>query len=547
MASRTNVAPAEDEAVRLQDRAAARLEPAVAAHEDARGAQLDGPALVPAAAQPRVAVEDEHAVARVHGARVRARDEAAAGRVHGPVRREQPPGRVVAERGARDAHLLPRHLDAVEDPERPRALRELRARRADRDRAPVPRLARLEQDVLEAEQAVALVVEADRLGGRDAVAPLGLARLVVLEIAEAHAVAGAVRLREERLGHRVSRAFRAGPRLAVREDDEQGERRPEREDRRAREARETAHAASGERSTTVRPGRPVKESTARFAATSQRPAREGRRDLGEIPAHGVEAAAGGRERDAQSGFADGPAAPVPREAAQEKERLGVLLAVRLEALERPRERLVRLGRLDLGVDFQLGGPLRVVARRRERGAEVLAERLPRRARESSGRARRRVRRTPSCTARRRARRARRAASGRRTARCRPRCRRRSRGGARGGRSAAPRGTPRSRGRRGASPRTPGPPRRRRRRGPGRSSSRDARAPSRRASPARRAARRSRSRSRRPASRRAPRRRSSAARRPAPHGRSVPWRSGGARSGTRLRASRGRAPPGPPTA
>ena len=49
--------------------------------------------------------------------------------------------------------------------------------------------------------------------------------------------------------------------------------------------------------------------------------------------------------------------------------MGFSVPVRLEALEGPREGLVRLGRPHLGVDHELRGPLRVVARRRERRAQ----------------------------------------------------------------------------------------------------------------------------------------------------------------------------------
>ena len=110
-------------------------------------------------------------------------------------------------------------------------------------------------------------------------------------------------------------------------------------------------------------GRPVYESIARFAATSTRPARADAWNVGERPAHGLEAPPVGCERDAKASFADGAPAAVPLEAAEAEEGLRILLAVRLEALEGAREGVVRLGGLDFGVDEEPLGPLLLVARR----------------------------------------------------------------------------------------------------------------------------------------------------------------------------------------
>ena len=217
---------------------------------------------------------------------------------------------------------------------------------------------------------------------RDAVAPLGLARLVVLEVAKAHAVPRAVRLREERLGDRVARR----PPFARRACGTRRRRGGRTRTRARRRAHRPRRREAGRRRLTRRARGEVDDREAR-------PAREGvdREVRGDVPAARALGARGSRRGSSRPrrgagprsanetrrpALADGLAAPVPLEVPEEEERLGVLLPVRLEALERAGELLVRLGRLDLGVDLELLGPLLVVPGRRERGAQVLPEAPP---------------------------------------------------------------------------------------------------------------------------------------------------------------------------
>ena len=208
----------------------------------------------------------------------------------------------------------------------------------------------------------------------------------------------------------------------------------------------------------MRPGRPVKESMARLAATSQRPARA----AAGISARVQPTASRRRPEEANETrrprLADGPCRGRPRSGPRRRRSgLGFSWPCGSKRSRARASGVVRLGRLDFRVDLELRGPLGVVPRRRERGAQVLPERLPgiRRHREAEGGGvpaeLLRVPRAP------RAPRARRAASSRRSARCRPRRLRPSSEEEHGARHAAGRrGTPRCRGRRGASLPTAGP-------------------------------------------------------------------------------------------
>ena len=100
-------------------------------------------------------------------------------------------------------------------------------------------------------------------------------------------------------------------------------------------------------------GRPVKESIARFAATSTRPARA---------AGGMSASVqptASRRRPLDASETRSPRSPTARPRPSHsrprnpEKRLRILLAVRLETLEGARERVVRLGGLHFGVDEQL--------------------------------------------------------------------------------------------------------------------------------------------------------------------------------------------------
>lgn len=107
----------------------------------------------------------------------------------------------------------------------------------------------------------------------------------------------------------------------------------------------------------------------------------GRRNVGERPAHGLQARPVRREREAQPPLAHGPPAAVPFQSAETEERLRILLPVRFEPFQRAREGVVHFGRLHLGIDEQLFGPLLFVSCRGESRAQIVAKSLEGRRRE----------------------------------------------------------------------------------------------------------------------------------------------------------------------
>src|SRR5205823_9619 len=174
--------------------------------------------------------------------------------------------RVVTERLAAEDRGLPFHAHAVEDAHGARRARELRARRADGDRAARRLLARFEDDVLQAELLLALLLVSQRLRGAQPVEPFGGSRLDVVEAAEPDAVLDAAGLGREGRGDLVARSESPCARLLVGERDRDQERDREDPDR------ETKNASRGIRaptfattSRTVSAGRPVYESIARLA------------------------------------------------------------------------------------------------------------------------------------------------------------------------------------------------------------------------------------------------------------------------------------------
>ena len=247
----------ENEAVRLEDGAARRLHLPVSREDDVGGGEVEGAPALQTPAQARVSVEDDVPVAHVEPARVRVRDEAGAERGHGAFRGEDALRGLVPERGRAHARLLALDPHVVEDAEGARPLDELGARRPHRYDPRARALLRLENDVLEAKEPFSLLLELHRLGGAHAVTAFGSAGFVVLEVPEAHRVALSSGLLEQRLGHGVTSALRAGAGLVVREEDEERERPGGGCDRRPGDLPAGHHPAAGTRSMTVRAGRPV--------------------------------------------------------------------------------------------------------------------------------------------------------------------------------------------------------------------------------------------------------------------------------------------------
>ena len=224
-ASRETALASENEAVRLQDGAARRVESSRRGRRrraERRGRRRARPRRVRCrCASPSSTRFPSRTPSRPGGG---VRHESAAERRDRAFRREDAVRRVVAERGApRGSSPRPRSSRRRRCGRRASPRPSRRAARA--PRSPVRRAPSRDSNTtsLRRKSFSPFSSNLHRLGGAHAVTALGSARLVVLEVPEAHRVALPPGLPEQRLGDRIAGALRAGPGLAVREDDEERE------------------------------------------------------------------------------------------------------------------------------------------------------------------------------------------------------------------------------------------------------------------------------------------------------------------------------------